>query len=303
MPAYNAEKYIEAAIKSVQKQDYSDWELIIVDDGSTDSTAFKIQQVSKNDNRIKYFYKINEGQGIAKNYGLSKSTGELVAFLDSDDYWLPTKLSITLREFSLIPTDLLFTRAYIFYNDSDLISTSKLSVIGSDCERIYEGTDGISQFIIENRVPMLTVLASKNILLKVNGFPDIHVAEDYYLWLKLLFENYKIRGLNQILSAYRVHPNSIMNEKKSDICEVIEMIILLSKDYPELLTKYKRETKERIIFYLNNVFTNHNYNELKYYLKSLNHLSLISKMIFNIHNFISFRVFRKLIRKSLVLEK
>jgi len=79
MPAYNAEKYIEAAIKSVQKQDYSDWELIIVDDGSTDSTAFKIQQVSKNDNRIKYFYKINEGQGIAKNYGLSKSTGELVA--------------------------------------------------------------------------------------------------------------------------------------------------------------------------------------------------------------------------------
>lgn len=303
MPAYNAAQFIEMSIQSVIKQDYTNWELIIIDDGSTDKTQIIISRFLNEDDRIKYFYKENEGQGIAKNYGIEKASGELIAFLDSDDYWFPNKLSLSMQEFLTNSQDLLFTQAYLFSENVDLLDVSGSEYIGEDKETIYKGTDGISSFIVRNRVPILTVLVKKELLLSLNGFPNIHIAEDYYLWLKLLLENYTIRGINLPLSAYRVHNNSIMKEKVFDICEVIEMIILLSKDYPKLLIKYKKETKQRILFYLNNVFTDLNHKELKYYMKNLKHYSYLSRIIFCFHNIIPFRFFKRLMRKSIIFEK
>src|SRR5580765_2861093 len=80
MPAYNAEKYISDAIKSVIAQTYSNWELIVIDDGSTDATAAIIQQYLVTGTRIKYIYQDNGGQGKARNNGLNHAKGELIAF-------------------------------------------------------------------------------------------------------------------------------------------------------------------------------------------------------------------------------
>jgi teichuronic acid biosynthesis glycosyltransferase TuaG len=97
MPAYNAEKYIGDSIKSVLAQTYSNWELIVVDDGSTDGTAAVVREFVDRDNRIKYFYQENGRLGKARNTGIGHAAGPLIAFLDSDDLWVETKLEAQTR--------------------------------------------------------------------------------------------------------------------------------------------------------------------------------------------------------------
>ena len=93
MPAYNAALYIKEAITSVLNQTYQDWELIIIDDHSTDETTHLIEHFSEMDSRILYIInKTNLGVAAARNKGISIATGEWIAFLDSDDCWHPEKL-------------------------------------------------------------------------------------------------------------------------------------------------------------------------------------------------------------------
>jgi len=87
IPTYNRAEIIGKAIESILSQTYNYWELIIVDDGSTDNTSEIIN--SYNDTRIKYFYKKNEERSIARNYGIAKAKGDYISFLDDDDYYLP----------------------------------------------------------------------------------------------------------------------------------------------------------------------------------------------------------------------
>ena len=95
IPAYNAEKFIVRSIKSVLDQNYTDFELIIVDDGSTDGTKGQIEQFS--DNRIRYVYQENGGVSAARNKGILESKGEYICFLDSDDEWKPDHLSLLCK--------------------------------------------------------------------------------------------------------------------------------------------------------------------------------------------------------------
>ena len=93
MPAYNSERYIEEAIKSVICQTYKEWELFVIDDGSTDSTAALVEAVALKDSRVKLVrLKFNQGVAAARNKGLELAKGRYIAFLDSDDLWLPQKL-------------------------------------------------------------------------------------------------------------------------------------------------------------------------------------------------------------------
>ena len=116
MPAYNAQKYIAESIESVIGQTYLNWELLIVDDGSTDDTASIIKQYQLNDSRIQYFYQESGRQGKAKNTAIKNSKGDYIAFLDSDDLWLKEKLKISVNEITKGDYSLLFTDSYIFQN-------------------------------------------------------------------------------------------------------------------------------------------------------------------------------------------
>src|ERR1700759_692275 len=91
-PAYNAGNFIHETIDSVIAQTYTNWELIIIDDGSTDNTAAIVKQYVVRDSRIKYLYQQNGKQGKARNNGMTHSSGTIIAFLDADDTWTPHKL-------------------------------------------------------------------------------------------------------------------------------------------------------------------------------------------------------------------
>src|SRR5689334_23008717 len=100
VPTFNSARFLCEAIGSVHAQTYKDYEIIIVDDGSTDDTQNVVKELDK---PCKYFYQNNAGPSVARNYGISESSGEFVAFLDADDAWLPGKLEMQIRLFDRHP--------------------------------------------------------------------------------------------------------------------------------------------------------------------------------------------------------
>lgn len=220
MPAYNSRSYIAQSIESVINQTYKDWELIVVDDGSTDDTSKVVAYYCQQEPRIKYIYQNNGRQGKARNKGIAYSTGSYIAFLDSDDLWLPSKLAIQVQVLNSSNADLVFCDSYIFFD--------KLS--GNDSvmnvERGYiSGVEGIKKFLIANRIPILTVICKREAIISVDGFSEkgeIQNAEDYHLWLKLQIAGYVFLGIDYVLTAYREHPDSISNSDRSNYKQVIQ---------------------------------------------------------------------------------
>src|SRR5215472_5885931 len=109
MPTYNRADTIQRAIASIRAQSWSEWELIVVDDGSTDDTASRLAGV---DPRIRLLRQENQGVTAARNTGLVAVKGELVAFLDSDDEWLPHHLALAAAFFAAHPGEHLFTSEF-----------------------------------------------------------------------------------------------------------------------------------------------------------------------------------------------
>ncbi|MEA9442485.1 glycosyltransferase family 2 protein [Aeromonas caviae] len=98
MPSYNSAATIASSIKSVQQQNYSHWELLITDDGSTDDTVELVRQFCKDDPRITVeTNSVNSGAGFSRNQSIRRSKGKYIAFLDADDLWLPNKLNTQVR--------------------------------------------------------------------------------------------------------------------------------------------------------------------------------------------------------------
>ena len=117
IPTYNNAKYIKQAIESIYVQNYYNIEIIVVDDGSTDNTKEIVQQYKY----IRYFYIDHKGISVARNTAIEKSRGEYIAFLDSDDYWLPNKLNTQIQYFNDNPDcKIVFTKYENFFEDEKL---------------------------------------------------------------------------------------------------------------------------------------------------------------------------------------
>ncbi len=117
MPTYNNGKYIKQAIDSIYIQNYENMEIIVVDDGSTDNT----KEIVKSYKDIKYFYTEHGGISHARNIALENSEGEYIAFCDSDDYWLPGKISAQMQYFKENPnSEIVFTKYEVFFENENL---------------------------------------------------------------------------------------------------------------------------------------------------------------------------------------
>ena len=112
-PVYNCNQYITRCMESVLEQTFVDWELIIIDDGSVDETSVICKKYSDRDQRIRYYYQENQGQGAARNLGIDKARGEYLAFLDADDWWTTDTLFVLHQYASSHHTDLVFFDYYI----------------------------------------------------------------------------------------------------------------------------------------------------------------------------------------------
>jgi glycosyltransferase involved in cell wall biosynthesis len=183
IPAFNAERYLERAIDSVLSQTYSSIELIVVDDGSVDSTADICRSYG---DRIRYFYQENQGVSVARNRGIEEANGEYIAFLDADDWYLPNKLEDQVAALELHPAAGGATAAHIVkLADDERRNPPEGLVLGPGVEHglidLYEHRSQ-GRFVIHTS----TVLVRKSVLDAVGGFrPDLRFGEDVELWARI----------------------------------------------------------------------------------------------------------------------
>ncbi len=202
MPAYNAERFIAQAIASVQAQTLTDWELIVSDDASTDSTLAIVQQIAEQDGRIVMLEPAgNQGPARARNRAIERATGRYIAFLDSDDLWKPSKLE----------TQIGFMRQnQIAFSFS---SYDRLSEDGRflNAHNVAEPVN-YSDLLKSCTIGCLTAVYDTEILCK-EFMPNVKGAEDFGLWLRILKKIDKAYPLPDSLACYRVRTHSLSSDK------------------------------------------------------------------------------------------
>lgn len=206
MPAYNAARFIEEAIQSVQAQTITNWELLVIDDGSKDESLRIAQQLAKDDIRISAISNA-ENMGVAKtrNRGIDMARGQYIAFLDSDDVWHPEKLARQIA---------------VMQEKSADIGYCSYRIIGESGEQaradyLVPETARFEDILKENYIQCSAMLIRTEVLRKIH-FNTEYYHEDYILGLDILRAGYCAAGCNETLLSWRYLENSrSFNKKKS----------------------------------------------------------------------------------------
>ena len=196
MPVYNGAKYIREAISSILAQTFKDWELIVVDDGSTDETESVVASL---DIPLKFLKQHNSGPSAARNLGLQLATGDYVVFLDADDTLDPSFLDLTVKELDRLGDTVVGVCCGWVYTDQ----------VGQELyhTRVTRaGYLGLQDFLITNLFPIHAFLTPRPSLLSVNGFDtNIFAMEDWDLWLRLIAKGGQFYAIPICLARYRLH--------------------------------------------------------------------------------------------------
>lgn len=202
MPNYNSEKYIDATIRSVLAQTYQNWELLFVDDCSTDNSLNLIR--SYNDERIKIFQnEVNSGAAVSRNYALSVAQGKWIAFLDSDDLWESEKLEKQISFMVENNISFSYTDYEVIDENNKLISTFKPRL--DKCE--------YKDILKHNHIGCLTVIYDSEKLGKVLMPTNAAKREDFACWLNILKKGEQAYCLHECLAQYKLHSNSVSSNK------------------------------------------------------------------------------------------
>jgi glycosyltransferase involved in cell wall biosynthesis len=203
MPCYNAENYIGEAIESVLLQTYENWELLVVDDCSTDHSEKIIQFYCKKDKRIHYYKTAfsSGGASVPRNIAIEKSNGRFIAFLDSDDVWLPTKLEQQIK----------------------LFSDEKTAIVFSNHEKINEKSERKNRVVIAPKTASYQDLLKENIIRTSSGIYDTKKIgkiyfqkighEDFVFWLHILKQDFVAKNTNTVTTWYREQKKSLSGNK------------------------------------------------------------------------------------------
>ncbi|NVK51433.1 MAG: glycosyltransferase family 2 protein [Flavobacteriaceae bacterium] len=203
-PSYNSEKYIKETIKSVQNQTYTNWELLITDDGSIDATVKLIEEEIKSDRRIHLFQIENSGPAIARNNSIKNAQGQYLAFLDSDDIWFANFITTSIKK---IKESEGFVFASYKRGDEETL------------KEIYK------DFIVPKKVNYVDILKTNSIScltafidvekLGKEYMPEILYRQDMGLWLKYLKKISFAYGIEEPLAIYRIRSSSHSRNKKN----------------------------------------------------------------------------------------
>ena len=247
-PVFNAEKFIRKTIECVLAQTYLQWELILVDDGSTDASAQAIEPYLI-DSRIKYLYQDNQGQGKARNTGIQNSTGDFIAFLDADDLWIPEKLDLQMAVFKMQDVDVTYSDAFIIDSEGVLAKqVMETGSIRSGLEAEKESLRKLIRGIIF--IPILTVLLKREAITSVEGFDesiDLRNAEDFDLWIRMASQGSKFFFEDRCLSYYRIHENQSTAKDPNSSAQVIRSLLNLRRNHPPLIKEIDLSILDRLI--------------------------------------------------------
>lgn len=206
IPVYNKANYIENTINSVFNQTFTDYEVIIINDESTDDSEVVIQKF--NDKRIQLYSQKNQGVSVARNLGIEKSTGKLIVFLDADDYWFPNHLKELAYIHDNFPDCGMYCSRYKIQTAKNHFQIPYYNGI----EKSFRGI--VADYFFSNRPFRITWTSSlavpKKILDEIGGFtPQVTNGQDLELWTKIGI-NYNVAITNKITAIYNFHiPDSL----------------------------------------------------------------------------------------------
>lgn len=258
-PVYNTEIYLEDCIQSVIDQSFTDWEIIFINDGSTDNSLKVLKKYKNIDNRIKIIDKKNEGQGTARNIGLKQAVGDYVLYLDSDDWLEQDALSKLYKKFQEDNYDIIFFNVYNYYEKTG----RKNIYLFNDC------------FYRKFKNETFNAYKAKDILFQTNGlafkaynrkflvenkiqYSATKYIEDSEFFIKAILYAQKMVCLNELIVNYRIrktssrsttHLNIDVIEQTFYTCESIFKEYYKKKPYKELLNSFIKNRVQQLFFH------------------------------------------------------
>jgi glycosyltransferase involved in cell wall biosynthesis len=200
IPTYNVEKYVNEAVDSVFRQTFQDFEIIIVDDGSTDATEQKLNEYN---GRIIYMKQANQGPSAARNRGIERASGAFIAFLDADDYWLPTKLNKQVEfarshpEFGIVTTDI------IWFDNERILNRSLKDIYPVKSGRV------LKDLLFHNWIGTSAAMVRRECFNQGIRFDPKHkYGEDWMLWMQIA-ARWPIHFIEEVLVYHRLYPESL----------------------------------------------------------------------------------------------
>jgi teichuronic acid biosynthesis glycosyltransferase TuaG len=205
-PSFNSQVYIEQTIRCVLNQTYYDWELLIVDDCSTDQTIDIVNNIAKNDPRVKLIIQnVNQGAAAARNTAIKNASGIYLAFLDSDDLWKKDKLQLQIDFMQENQIGFSFTA----YEIIDKNGLEKNKIVDLESPLFVDYSDMLAK---KATLGCSTVMLDRRLVGDVQ-MPLIRTGQDYALWLSILKKGTMAHLLPKVLTSYRITPGSISSNK------------------------------------------------------------------------------------------
>jgi teichuronic acid biosynthesis glycosyltransferase TuaG len=203
IPAFNAEEHLGEALRSVQSQTYDDWEIVVCDDCSTDATAELARSFGDRVTLVQT--EVNSGPATARNLAIRHSGGELLAFLDADDYWLPAYLErlVSLHDLEQAAGD----NVGIVACNASLLQAGRLR------PETYMEIVGFPQKVTLRRLlranPFAGALTPRRVVDEVGGFcPELSRSQDFDLWIRIVEAGHQVVATNEVLAVRRIRPQS-----------------------------------------------------------------------------------------------
>lgn len=205
VPVYNTEKYLHRCIDSILSQTFEDFELLLIDDGSTDNSGMICDEYANRDSRIKVFHKSNGGLTSARNHGLKYATGVWIAHIDGDDWIAPDMFDKLIEKAEEDNADIVFCDFYFAYSESKIIYRTY------DWEK--QGNDGLAHYIASVWTTVWCSIQRRSLYIdyKLQSPDGICFCEDFDLMVRLCFFSKTISKVTTPLYYYRQRESSIIH--------------------------------------------------------------------------------------------
>lgn len=236
IPTFNRAQLLEGTIRSVQNQQFENWECIVVDDGSKDNTKTIVENIIKEDARIRYVYQENAERSVARNNGIKHALGEYICFLDSDDAFQPNHLSVLY-----VAIQSTKEKSHLYYVDMEIRTDDNVKSVSDPLK-----DEDIFHFLCYH--PLIPArICAPSIVLKANVFDeDIVVVEDLILWLRLA-EFFSFRHIPEPTVIYNLHGGNSVDLANTGFQKRLAGLKVFIKRYPSLWNKLLKKDKAFLI--------------------------------------------------------
>jgi glycosyltransferase involved in cell wall biosynthesis len=235
IPTYNSVQYLTAAIESVLEQTFKDYEILVIDDGSTDNTSEAVKCYGE---IVRYIYQENGGVSVARNRGIKESKGKYVAFLDADDTWLPNKLE---RQIETLTCNLEYKFCF-----SDFLAVSE-DLQPLEMKRLRLENSAISDLLLRGNIvgSICTVICERSLFDSVGGFdPKLSQCADWDMWVRLATLT-DFLFVDEPLVTYRQHSSNM--SKHAPLLEK-DSLLVLEKGFASMNVPNEIKAKRRAAF-------------------------------------------------------